>query len=250
MKYKPGHVALERALSKLGLASRTRARAMILEGKVSVNGVVKRDPLFAVVPEKARIEIAGERVERADRRTFLLHKTKGTVTTHSDEKGRPTVFGLVAELGLHLIAVGRLDAATTGLLLLTNDTRLAAWLTDPRNGLKRTYLVTVRGLIDDARLALLRAGITDAGETLHAEAVVLRKASGRESHLTVTLTEGKNREIRRMFAAVGNEVTRLKRVAYGGIDLGDLAPGKWRELSSGELTQAFPGLPSRTESPL
>lgn len=249
MKYRPGHVALERALSKLGLASRTRARELILAGKVSVNGTVRRDPLHGVFPEKARIEIEGERVERAEPRTFLLHKPRGTVTTHSDEKGRPTVFSLLAGERLHLVAVGRLDFATTGVLLLTNDTRLSAWLTDPANGVRRTYLVTVRGLIDDLKLERLRAGITDEGEDLRAEAVVLRKASGRESHLTVTLTEGKNREIRRMFASIGNEVTRLKRISYGGIELGELPPGAYREVDGEELIRAFPGLPRRPTAP-
>ncbi|MCM2277243.1 MAG: rRNA pseudouridine synthase [Oligoflexia bacterium] len=239
-KYKPGQVALERALSKLGIASRTRAREWIQAGRVRVNGIVRRDPAFGVVPERAKIELDGETARPAERRIFLLHKPRGVVTTHSDEKGRPTVFSLLEKEGVHLIAVGRLDFATTGLLLLTNDTRLAAWLTEPSSGIPRTYLVTVRGEVSETGLARLRAGIADRGEALRAESVILRKASKKESHLTVILAEGKNREVRRMFQALSHEVTRLKRVAYGPLELGSLAPGEYRELSAGELAEAFP----------
>ena len=246
---KPGYVPLERALSKLGIASRTVARQWIAEGKVKVNGVVRNDPLFPVIPERAGIEVEGRRVGKAAHRTFLLHKPRGVVTTRSDEKGRPTVFSLIPEPGLHLIAVGRLDWATSGLLLLTNDTRLSDRLTDPRGGVVRTYLVTVRGKVTDEGLARLRRGLLDAGEKLQPEEILLRKASNRESHLTVRLTEGKNREIRRMFSALSHEVTRLKRVAYGALELGALEPGKFRELSHAELEQAFPSGVARKASP-
>jgi 23S rRNA pseudouridine2605 synthase len=239
---KPGYVPLERALSKLGIASRTVSRQWILDGKVNVNGVLRQDPLFPVFPERAKIEIEGISVAKAAHRTFLLHKPRGVVTTRSDEKGRRTVFSLIPEPGLHLIAVGRLDWATSGLLLLTNDTRLADGLTDPRNAVCRTYLVTVRGKMTEESLEQLRPGLVDAGEKLQPEAIILRKASGKESHLTVRLTEGKNREIRRMFAALSHEVTRLKRVAYGALELGELGAGKFRELSRGELEGAFPEL--------
>jgi 23S rRNA pseudouridine2605 synthase len=244
MERKPGHVSLERALSKLGLASRTQARALIEAGQVKVDGQVRTHPGFKVWPEKARIEIGGESARAAKPVALLLHKPRGVVTTRSDEKGRPTVFSLVEKEGHgHLVAVGRLDWATSGLLILTNDTRLAAWLADPVNGVSRTYLVSVRGLVEEESLARLRSGISDRGEKLSAEAVVLRKASRKESHLVVELKEGKNREVRRMFASVGHEVTRLKRVAYGSLELGELAPGACRELSAKELRAAFPGAP-------
>ena len=237
---KPGYVPLERALSKLGIASRTVSRQWILDGKVKVSGVLRKDPLFPVIPERAGFEIEGKTVARVPHRTFLLHKPRGVVTTRSDEKGRPTVFSLIPEPRLHLIAVGRLDWATSGLLLLTNDTRLADRLTDPRSAVSRTYLVTVRGKVTEESLERLRRGLLDAGEKLQPEAVILRKASGRESHLTVQLAEGKNREIRRMFAALSHEVMRLRRVAYGALELGGLEPGKFRELSRAELERAFP----------
>jgi 23S rRNA pseudouridine2605 synthase len=232
---KPGHVPLERALSKLGIASRTVARRWILEGKVRVNGVIRKDPLFAVFPERAKIEIEGEQVSKATPRTFILYKPRGVVTTRSDEKGRPTVFSLIQEKDLHLIAVGRLDLATTGLLILTNDTKLSAYLTEPSSGIKRTYLVTVRGKMTEEEAQKLRQGLILDGEKLSPEDILLRKSSGRESHLTVHLTEGKNREIRRLFSAIGHEVTKLKRVAYGPLELGELKPGEYRELSNAEL---------------
>ena len=244
---RPGHVTLERALSKLGIASRTVAREWILAGKVRVDGAIKNNPGFQVVPEKARIEIEGQVVERRGRKVLMLHKPRGVVTTRSDEKGRPTVFSLVDSSEGHLIAAGRLDFATTGLLLLMNDTRLADWLTSPETAIPKTYVVTVRGEVTENELARMRVGIQDEGELLRAEAVELRKASGRESHLTVTLTEGKNREIRRLMAATGHEVTRLKRVAIGGLALGELEPGQYREVSAEELARAFPGAPEARE---
>jgi len=248
-KRKPGHVALERALSKLGIASRTKAREWILAGKVRVNGKVETRPLFSVWPEKARIEIEGEKVAAASPLTLLLYKPKGIITTHSDEKGRKTVFSLLPEKiskqAGHLIAVGRLDRATTGLLILTNDTRLSAWLTDPVNEVRRVYLVTVRGEVTESELGTLRKGVLEQGEKLLPDAVVLRKASRKESHLTVTLTEGKNREIRRLFASLNHEVTRLKRVSYGSLELGELKPGDCRILSLDELKAAFSGAPLR-----
>jgi len=241
----PGQVSLERALSKLGLASRTEARSLIREGRVVVDGRTATDPLQPVVPEKARLEIDGRPALRPPPRTLLLHKPRGVVTTRSDPEGRPTVYtcleGPEADHLIHLIPIGRLDAATTGLLLLTNDTRLAAWITDPVNAVPRVYLVTVRGELSDATARRLEEGIEDAGEDLSAKTVTVRKRSRRETHLLLELTEGKNREIRRLLAAVGHEVTRLKRVSFGGLELGDLQPGRWREVTEQELWEAFPG---------
>jgi 23S rRNA pseudouridine2605 synthase len=253
MKHKPGFVALERALSKLGIASRKTARGWIEGGKVSVNGVIRKSPGFSVSPERARIEI--ERMEKdVAPQTFLFHKPRGVVTTHADEKGRPTVFSLIQECAppqnLHLIAVGRLDWATSGLLLLTNDTRLSAWLTDPNQKVVRTYLVSVRGEVTDEELKKLNEGIIDRDEKLKPEKILLRKRSRKESHLTVSLTEGKNREIRRIFAHFSHEVTKLKRVAYGTLELGELEAGKYRLLAEEELRRAFPLAPIRGSASL
>lgn len=240
-----GKVPLERALSKLGLASRTEARRLILEGRVEVSGRVVRDPLMPVTPERARIVVDGKQATLQKPLTVLLHKPRGVVTTRSDEKGRATVYSLLGEVGTYIAPVGRLDFATTGLLLLTNDTRFAAWVTDPAHGVPRAYLVTVRGEVRDETARRLEAGVVDDGERLAAARITIRKASGRESHLTVELTEGKNREIRRMLAGAGHEVTKLKRVSFGGLELGELAPGAWREVTGIELRAAFPGAPVR-----
>ena len=253
-RLRPGEVELARALSKLGLASRTEAQRWIEAGRVSIDGAVCLDPDRAVVPESARLAIDGQIAGRADFRCLMLHKPRGVVTTRSDPQGRPTVFDLVANAAhaahaadasdvsataAHLIAIGRLDLATSGLLLLTNDTRLADVLTDPANAIPHVYLVSVRGRWDEEKSLLVKEGVADAAETLSAAEVVVRKVSGRESHLVVTLVEGKNREVRRLMKAAGHEVTSLKRVAFGLLDLGTLAPGEWREVPFTELSAAF-----------
>jgi len=238
-RLQPGEVTLERALSKLGLASRSEARSWIGAGRVSVDGELAMDPLAAVVPEKARIAIDGQPAGRAAFRCLMLHKPRGYVTTRSDPEGRPTVYDLVADAKVHLVAVGRLDLATSGLLLLTNDTRLADLLTDPANAIPRVYLVTVRGRWDEEKSLLVKEGVVEASQVLRAAEVVARKVSGRESHLVVTLLEGRNREVRRLMQGAGHEVTSLKRVAFGRLELRDLALSKWREVPFTELSAAF-----------
>jgi 23S rRNA pseudouridine2605 synthase len=233
MTYARGYVALERALSKLGLASRRGARELVRDGHVTVNGRAVDDPLAAVHPEKDRIEIAGRAAPPARAwRTIAFHKPRGTVTTRRDPGGRPTVFDVLGGEADGLIAVGRLDLATAGLLLLTTDTQLAERLTNPDNRVVRRYVVTARGEVSDEACAALVRGI---GE-LRASAATVRKRSRRETHLIVELTEGKNREIRRLFDAIGHPVTKLLRVAYGPIALGTLRPGAWRDVTRDEFS--------------
>ena len=230
-----GGVSLERALSKLGAASRTEARAMILAGRVRVDGRVVTNPATRVIPEGVRLRIDGTAIRRSSWRAIAFHKPRGTITTRHDPQGRRTIFDVLGGAGAGLVAVGRLDAASSGLLLLTNDTQLANRLTDPDRGVTRRYLVTVGGRVGDDTARALELGRDLPGarglERLQAARVIIRKASGRESHLTVDLTEGKNREVRRLFDSAGHEVTRLQRVAFGSIELGDLAPGEWKELT-------------------
>lgn len=245
-RLQPGEVTLERALSKLGLASRSEARRWIEAGRVQIDGAPCRDPERAVVPERADIRVGGLPVERAAFRCLMLHKPRGYVTTRSDPAGRPTVFDLVAEAEVHLVAVGRLDLATSGLLLLTNDTRLADVLTDPENAIPRVYLVSVRGRWEERKSLLVKGGVVEASEVLSAAEVVARKVSGRESHLVVTLVEGRNREVRRLMKAAGHEVLRLRRVAFGALELGSLAPRRWREVPFTELSAAFGEIVSQT----
>jgi 23S rRNA pseudouridine2605 synthase len=153
---------------------------------------------------------------------LAFNKPRGVVTTTKDPEGRPTVFDVLRETGVtdHLLAVGRLDRASTGLLLFTNDSQLANRLTDPATAVPRRYVVTVRGLVSPE----------DAASFAGAD-IEIRKASKRETHLFVTLRQGKNREIRNMFAGIGHEVTRLHRIAYGDVTLGELPPGEWRDVT-------------------
>jgi 23S rRNA pseudouridine2605 synthase len=236
-------VPLGRAVSKLGLASRSEARALIAEGRVTVNGRIIRDLLAPVDVERSRIAVDGVAGGPAGRLVIALHKPRGVVTTRSDPQGRPTVYALVTDAPGRVVPVGRLDLATSGLLLFTNDTHFGDWLTDPRSGVSKVYLVTVRGRVGDEDARRLEAGVETGHETLTPASVRLRKASARESHLVVTLTEGKNREIRRLCAAGGFEVTRLRRVQIGGLELGRLAPGRWRRIDDAELAKAFPDYP-------
>jgi 23S rRNA pseudouridine2605 synthase len=230
-----GQVHLERALSKLGVASRRQTKQWIEEGLIAVNGKIIKDPEFLVVPEEARITVDGKPVVSAVACTIMLYKPKGIVTTRSDEKGRKTVYDLLPAHLHHLHPVGRLDMATTGLLLMTTDTQLSNFLTDPDNQIPRVYTVSVKGLITDDDIKCLSQGIQDKGQLLKASSIVLRKASHQESHLVVELTEGKNREIRRMFEALGSQVTALKRIAFGKLKLGALEPGKFREAAKKEI---------------
>jgi 23S rRNA pseudouridine2605 synthase len=242
-------VPLERALSKLGLATRSEARALILAGRVRVNGRQLREPLLPVVPEQLHLEIDGRVVEPRAHVTIALHKPRGVVTTRRDPEGRKTVYDLLVGCPHHVVPIGRLDYATSGLLLLTNDTRFADWLMDPAHAIPRVYLVTARGSVSDEEAHRLEEGIR-APELLRARRVMIRKRSNRETHLVLELTEGRNREIRRMLAAIGHEVSRLRRVQIGGVTLDDLAPGAWRVVIDAELREAFPTAPfSRKKLP-
>lgn len=232
-------VPLGRALSKLGLLSRAQAAEAIRAGRVRVNGSVISDPATPVVPEEARIAIDGVTRRRSAWQTIAFHKPRGVVTTRRDPHGRPTVFDVLGSAAQGLVAVGRLDLATSGLLLLTNDTRLADWIASPANAVARVYLVTVRGKVEAEALDRLRTGIDSGGDRLRASAVTMRKSSKRESHLTIELREGKNREVRRMLESVGHEVTRLKRVQFGALTLDGLRPGEWRRLTRAEVARAF-----------
>jgi 23S rRNA pseudouridine2605 synthase len=231
---------LNRALSKLGILSRSQANDAILAGRVSVNGRIVRAPGAPVDLDTATILVDDTPTAPADWRTILLNKPRGIVTTRADPQGRQTVYDILGPQSQGLVPVGRLDLATSGVLLLTSDTALAHWLTDPANAVPRVYVVTVRGRVDAADLERLQSGISDGQDELVAERVMLRKASNRESHLTIELREGKNREVRRLFGAIGHEVTRLKRVSFGALSLGQLPPGQWRAVSRAEVAAAFP----------
>jgi len=223
-------LTVDRLLSKLGIASRGTSQEWIHAGRVRINGRVIRDPATWVLWPKDSVLIDDQPIQDSVKRFFLFHKPKGVITTHSDDKGRKTIFDVLpADLG-YMLAVGRLDQATSGLLLLTNDSALSSFLTDPANKVMRTYLVSVRGEFTEAQAAEAVAGVVDGSERLQCHTVKIQKSSGRESHLEVVLTQGKNREIRRLFKALGHEVTRLRRIQYGPFKLEDLPSGAWREI--------------------
>lgn len=232
-------MTLDRLFSKLGLASRSIAQEWIHAGRVRVNQRVVRTADTWVAWPGDSVTLDDQPIQQSAQRFVLFHKPKSVVTTRQDEKGRTTIFDVLPEELQTLHAVGRLDQATSGLLLLTNDTTLSSFLTDPANRIARRYLVTVRGEVTDETRQAALTGLTDEGELLHCESVTIQKRSGRESHLDVTLTEGKNREIRRLFIALGHEVIRLRRIAFGPFAIGDLQPGAWREIPMAEARLAI-----------
>ena len=221
-------MSLERALSKLGLASRSEALALITSGQVKVHGKLETDAKRMVNPDTAHIEVLGEKVNRAEAILLVFHKPKNVLTTKRDPEGRKTIYDILPKEFHSLHAVGRLDQHTTGLLLLTNDTKLSSFLTNPINQISRTYIVTVRGEFPAEKIPLAMNGIQDAGELLRAKEVSILKTSQRDSRLQVVLTEGKNREIRRLCLALGHEVISLIRIQFGPYVLGDLQAGEYR----------------------
>lgn len=223
-----GRVTLERALSKLGLASRTESCALIESGQVKVHGVLELNPLRQVNPDTAHIELKGSKAIKAASQLILFHKPKGVVTTKRDPEGRPTVYDFLPEQYQSFHPVGRLDMHTTGLLLLTNDTRLSSYLTDPVQKIERVYVVKVRGKVMIPTTERMMMGVDVDGVRLIAKNVNLLKSSARESLLRMILEEGKNREIRNLCLTLGHEVVGLKRISFGSFQLGDLAPGSYQ----------------------
>lgn len=228
-------VGLARMISKLGYCSRSAASALIRAGRVTLNGVPRRDPESPVRPTADRIEIDGKPISTARFTYFLLNKPRGLVTTAADEKGRETVYTLVPSDFSWLAPVGRLDKASEGLLLLTNDSEWAAAITDPASHLPKVYHAQINKVADEGLLRSLRDGITTAaGEVLSVSAVSNLRAGQKNSWIEIVLEEGKNRHIRRMFESLGIEVLRLVRVSIGPLTLGNLPKGKLRELTHAE----------------
>jgi 23S rRNA pseudouridine2605 synthase len=228
-------VGLARALSKLGYCSRSQAAALIQEGRVQLNQVMRRDPETPVDLQRDHIAVDRRIVQAGAKIYLLLNKPRGVVTTASDEKGRDTVYSCLGD-GLPWVApVGRLDKASEGLLLLTNDSEWAARITDPNTHLDKTYHVQVNVLADAKLEAALTNGIgMEEGEYLRAKHVRVLRTGERNAWIEIVLDEGKNRHIRRMLEHLGVEVLRLVRTAVGPLALGDLAKGKVRSLTAGE----------------
>lgn len=236
----PRH-GIARVLSKQGLCSRTQAAAWVAAGRVAVNGRLVRDPEFPVRLGVDAIAVDGRPLSAEAPVYLALNKPRGLVTSASDERGRDTIYRCLEGAGLPWLApVGRLDQASEGLLLMSNDPAWAAAITDPATGPDKTYHVQVDAVPDAAVLAALQAGIVDAGERLSAKAATLLRTGGKTAWLEIVLDEGRNRQIRRLLAAHGLGVVRLVRVAIGPLALGDLAKGAWRALSDAEVSSLAP----------
>jgi len=231
----PRH-GLARVLSKLGVCSRSQAEAAIRDGRVMVNGRIERNPERPSDAARDRITLDGQPVASAAKRYIAINKPRGVVVSAADERGRDTIYALLSEAGLPWIGpVGRLDKASEGLLLLSNDTVWAAGITEPAGQLEKTYHVQVAGLPDAAALAAMEAGIVDQGERLSARRVSVLRSGEKNCWLEVVLDEGRNRHIRRLLDALGYDTLRLLRVSIGGLALGDLAKGAWRDLTADEV---------------
>jgi pseudouridine synthase len=228
---------LPRAISKLGFASRSQALQLIQGGRVIVNGRVERNPHRWVNLLADTIKVDNELLTKQPFRYIILNKPRGLVTSKADERGRATVFDILEEEGEGLAPVGRLDKDTTGLLLFTNDHQLANLLISPESGVEKTYLATVDRDVDQKDLQRCADGmeIEGRGKVIRTKPAVVKVKGQRLAE--ITLTEGRNRQVRRMFEALGYQVVHLKRTSIGPLELGDLREGESRDLSHAEIEQ-------------
>jgi 23S rRNA pseudouridine2605 synthase len=230
-------VRLHKLLAEAGVASRRAAERLIAEGRVRVNGAPVVEVGAHADPALDTIEVDGRPLPRAEpKRYVLLHKPPGYLTTREDPRGRPRVFDLVPELGVRLHSVGRLDFDAEGLLLLTNDGDLTFRLTHPRHGVRRVYHVLVEGRLEPAVLRALERGVVlEDGPARVDRARRLRDGGNGLHWIELALSEGRYREVKRLCRAVGLVVQRLRRMAFGPLELGELPTGQWRELTAAEV---------------
>lgn len=228
-------VGAARALSKLGVTSRSLAAAWVREGRVTLNGRLIYDPETPVSLEQDQLSVDGAAVRAPEKRYVMLNKPRGLVTTRSDEQGRDTVYRCLGPEAEWLAPVGRLDKASEGLLLFSNDSAWAARLMDPAAHVAKTYHVQIDRALDEIELACLRSGATVDGDVLRVEEARRLRQGHKTCWLEITLCEGKNRHIRRLCEAFGWQVLRLVRVAIGPLELGTLAKGVSRPLTQAEL---------------
>jgi 23S rRNA pseudouridine2605 synthase len=229
-------IGLARALSKLGYCSRSQAVQLIQAGRVRLNGGVRRDPETPVLLEQDRIVVDDKAIKSEQKIYLMMNKPRGLVTTASDEKGRDTVYSILAAESLPWLGpVGRLDKASEGLLLLTNDSEWGARVAAPETHLEKTYHVQINAIADEATMQSVVSGIQDEdGAILRAKRCRLLRSGEKNSWLEITLDEGRNRQIRRLMAALGLEVLRLVRISIGPLQLGKLVKGSYRRITAEE----------------
>ncbi len=226
---------LERVISKAGVGSRTEARQWIGAGRVRVNGKPVRTPDHWVDLERDRVTLDGRPLRRGESVYLLLYKPKGYLTTYKDPEGRPTVYDLLTDVEQFVVPVGRLDLDTSGLLLMTNDTQFAERMTNPDFKVPKTYLVKTASRLSDEDLARLREGVTLSDGPTRPATVERQRDSGGHTFLEITISEGRNRQVRRMIEAAGSRVLKLVRTAIGPLEIGILPIGKHRALTRAEL---------------
>jgi 23S rRNA pseudouridine2605 synthase len=240
---------LERVLSKAGLGSRTEARKWIGAGRVKVNGRLVQTPDRWVDLERDVVALDDQPVQARKKIYLLLYKPKGFLTTFKDPQGRPTVYDLIRELRRWVVPVGRLDQDTSGLLLLTNDTRFAERMTNPEYKVPKTYLVKASTRLADEQLDRLRAGVTLSDGPTQPAIVGRVRDSAKYTFIEITISEGRNRQVRRMIEAVGSKVLKLVRTKIGALEIGDLPIGKYRDLTAAEVNRLNSSGPRKKAGP-
>lgn len=233
-------IRLQKYLAECGLASRRKAELLISEGSVSVDGKIITEMGYKLDPELQEVRYRGELVRRKKKHTYiLLNKPRGYVTTMSDPQGRPIVTSLIKDLDVRVFPVGRLDIDTEGALILTDDGELAHKILHPSHESNKTYEVLVKGLVSRGKIKKLERGIEIDGRTTWPAKISKAVKQGPASRLVLTIHEGRKRQVRKMFEAVGHPVINLKRIAYGQLRLGSLPSGSYRYLSREELKKVL-----------
>ncbi len=228
-------VRLQKFLAESGVASRRASEAIILEGRVTVNGRVVQELGTKIRPGEDQVELDGRPLKAKRKLYVALNKPPGFLCTRSDPEGRETLFELLPKEWHHLVTVGRLDRESEGLIFLTNDGEFSLRLTHPRYGVRKIYRATVEGKVAPPVVRRFIEGIEDAGENLKAEKARILSANNSHSVVELELAEGRNREVRRLFESANLEVVRLQRIQIGRIKLGELPIGKWRTLTEPEI---------------
>ena len=228
---------LERVISKAGLGSRTEARRWIAAGRVRVNGQRIQTPDYWVDFARDKVSLDDKPIRAGRKISLLLYKPKGYLTTHKDPEGRPTVYSLISDLGPWVFPVGRLDLDTSGLLILTNDSQFAERLTNPEHRIPKTYQVKASTVLTDEQLENLRRGVTLSDGPTRAAIVTRLRDTAKYTVLEIILTEGRNRQVRRMLEAIGSKVLKLVRTGIGEVRIGKLPIGTHRPLTEEEIAR-------------